>query len=105
MEWLELGVRVRLYSSAVKLGQEQETAGQVQVQPDAQVDRQIIVQATSAAGMGSSHGIKVFGVSLAGAQGRELHLQLCLPTEMFLDCIPAWTLMHPSVPHSLSSFQ
>lgn len=55
--------------------------------------------------MGSSHGIKVFGVSLAGAQGRELHLPLCLPTEMFLDCIPAWTLMHPSVPHSLSSFQ
>lgn len=34
----------------VKLGQEQETAGQVQVQPDAQVDRQITVQAISAAG-------------------------------------------------------
>lgn len=33
--------------------------------------------------MGWSLGIKVFGVSLAGAQGKELHLLLCLPTEMF----------------------
>lgn len=53
MEWLELGVKVRLYSSAVKLGQEQETAGQVQVQPDAQVGR----QADNCAGHFSSRGL------------------------------------------------
>lgn len=54
LELLKLGLRAKMYSSAVrwkvKLGQEQETVGRVQLQTDEQVDRQMSEQVTSAAG-------------------------------------------------------
>lgn len=86
LEWLELGVKARLSSSTRRVrsraGNSWSGPG-----PNGHTGRQ--------AGRGRPHGqqgteqvsgtgwsrcgIKVFGVFLAGAQGRELHLPLCLP--------------------------